>query len=361
MGNARTFFFGKWARRKYLLLILVSFLLGALTLSLCYANFQKEAVIKVDEKEEVIIKTWGNTVEDAVNQAEIKLGPEDKVYPSLDEDLDKETKIFIMRAFPVYVTADNKERVVWTTGGNVKEVIDELDIWVGTFDEVDPSLGTMLKPDLEINISRIERDYVVEEHEIPFSVIKRSNQNLERGITRLIREGEPGLREDLVEIVIKDGEEIERKVHSTTVIDEPIEKLMETGENTVLSRSGSDNLRFDRVINVVATAYCPGTVETGCPIDVHGHSQCTGRYNNAVTSSGRAAVAGNGTKDNPHLIAVDPGVIPLGSLVYVDGYGFAYAADRGGAIRGNRIDILKGNHNEALRFGRKELKVYVLK
>ena len=65
---------------------------------------------------------------------------------------------------------------------------------------------------------------------------------------------------------------------------------------------------------------------------------------------------------NPELkvIAVDPNVIPLGSKVWVEGYGHAIAGDTGGAIKGNRIDVFVPTKEQAYRFGRKSVKIRVL-
>ena len=59
-------------------------------------------------------------------------------------------------------------------------------------------------------------------------------------------------------------------------------------------------------------------------------------------------------------MTVDPNVIPLGSLLYIDKIGFAKAADVGGGIDKYEIDILFARHEDALKFGRQNLKVYVL-
>ena len=59
-------------------------------------------------------------------------------------------------------------------------------------------------------------------------------------------------------------------------------------------------------------------------------------------------------------MAVDPNVIPLGTRVYVPGYGLALAADTGSAIIGDRIDLCMENRDEALDFGRRDVKVYVI-
>ena len=61
------------------------------------------------------------------------------------------------------------------------------------------------------------------------------------------------------------------------------------------------------------------------------------------------------------IVAVDPKVIPMGSKLYIEGYGEAIAADQGGAIKGNRIDLCFSSHQQALRWGMKNVKVTVIK
>ena len=61
------------------------------------------------------------------------------------------------------------------------------------------------------------------------------------------------------------------------------------------------------------------------------------------------------------LVAVDTDIIPLGTELYIEGYGYAVADDTGGAIRGNKIDLAMDSHEEALYFGRQEVVVYILK
>jgi 3D (Asp-Asp-Asp) domain-containing protein len=60
------------------------------------------------------------------------------------------------------------------------------------------------------------------------------------------------------------------------------------------------------------------------------------------------------------VVAVDPNVIPMGTKLYVEGYGNAIAADQGGAIKGNRIDLYFDSHQEAMNWGMKTVKVTIL-
>lgn len=112
---------------------------------------------------------------------------------------------------------------------------------------------------------------------------------------------------------------------------------------------------------VEATAYCPGTPGSGCPKGPDGYPYCTGPYTDGYTATGVKAAPGDGTLENPHIIAVDPRVIPLKTVVYIPGYGYASAEDTGGAIKGNRIDILFAKHSDALKFGRKNIQIFVMR
>lgn len=75
-------------------------------------------------------------------------------------------------------------------------------------------------------------------------------------------------------------------------------------------------------------------------------------YKDGITAIGLKAGYG--------VVAVDPRVISLGTRVYVEGYGFAVAADLGGAIRGRKIDLCFDTHQEAKEYGRRPVKVYLL-
>lgn len=79
--------------------------------------------------------------------------------------------------------------------------------------------------------------------------------------------------------------------------------------------------------------------------------KCCGK-SDGVTATGRKAKQGR-------TVAVDPNVIPYGSIVYIDGVGDYIAEDCGGKIKGNRIDIYFDSHKDALEFGKQEHKVYV--
>lgn len=83
-------------------------------------------------------------------------------------------------------------------------------------------------------------------------------------------------------------------------------------------------------------------------------------YSYSEPGSGHITASGLDLYDNPQAIAVDPSVIPLNSIVNVEGYGVAIAADTGGAIKGNIIDVHFTTVAECVAWGRRQVKVTVM-
>lgn len=78
------------------------------------------------------------------------------------------------------------------------------------------------------------------------------------------------------------------------------------------------------------------------------------------TDGGGSGITASGIPAKRGIVAVDPAVIPLGTRLYIEGYGFALAADTGGMIEGHMIDLCMEDLKEALEFGRRNINVYVL-
>lgn len=86
-----------------------------------------------------------------------------------------------------------------------------------------------------------------------------------------------------------------------------------------------------------------------CPCE-----KCVGKKKIVRTASGTKPKAN-------YTIAVDTRIIPLGSILYIEGFGYFIAQDTGSAVKGNRIDIFVDSHQQALKLGRKKANVYLLK
>ena len=83
-------------------------------------------------------------------------------------------------------------------------------------------------------------------------------------------------------------------------------------------------------------------------------------YTSDPRENGGWNVTAIGTKIRRGVIAVDPRVIPLRTRVYVEGYGFATAEDTGGAIKGNKIDVVMDTKAQSRNWGVRNVKIYIL-
>lgn len=128
------------------------------------------------------------------------------------------------------------------------------------------------------------------------------------------------------------------------ILKKEIEKEIEKRKEIVVSRSSqyknSSIPQSSRSLTVEASGYTANCAEG-----------CTG-----ITATGINLNANRNAK----VIAVDPRVIPLGTKVYVEGYGYAVAGDTGGAIKGNKIDLHFATHNQAINWGRRTVTVKIL-
>ena len=122
-------------------------------------------------------------------------------------------------------------------------------------------------------------------------------------------------------------EAVESDINTVEMVEEPVR------ENVVESSGGAMN--YSAVMSMEATAYLP-------------------------TDGSSAGITATGIKATYGVVAVDPRVIPLGTKVYIPGYGVALAADTGGAIKGYKIDLCMETYSDCMQFGRRNVTVYVL-
>lgn len=177
----------------------------------------------------------------------------------------------------------------------------------------------------------------VEKKTIAYPVEYEFSRTVGPGRLVKVRNGESGEVRNVYQVTLKDGKPVSKELLRS-------EKEPAVSALFYMGREGYQPSRHKftrgRVLNMEATAYDPSPRTIG--------PGATGR-----TATGMKAKFG--------VVAVDPRVIPLGSLVYVEGYGFAIASDKGSAIKGNKIDLCYASRSTALAFGRRTVKVHVLR
>ncbi len=329
--------FGKRRMRFVAALVIVGI---AAILALVEANVVSKVTVIIDGQA-TSVTTVRTTVAGVLDQIGFAPRASDAVSPDLGAQVTDGAEITVKTAFPVTVRVGDEPRWVQTPGGTVQTLLDELGIEVNPLDKVTPSLDTLLHPESEISIVRVNRTVVTKQEPIPYGTLRWAEPKLEKGKTAVLREGRDGIKELVYEVVTEDGKEVSRTLVVEKVVQKPRDKIIGIGTKivvrTLMTAGGS--VRYVDVKEMEATAYYPGPESTGAWAD-------------GITATGLRA--GHG------IVAVDPRVIPLGTKVFIPGYGPAVAADVGGAIKGHRIDLCFDTYREAVHFGRRKLQVYIL-
>ena len=325
----------------------------ALTLVLCLAGFglmsKNKTVVLAFDGQEIEIKTFSDTVERILKQQGIEIATEDKVIPQLEAKVADGDRIIIHRAFEVKLVMGAEEQVIKTAAYTIQGFLESQGIQLSALDRVEPELHQSLQPGDVISVTQVEEEVATETQEIPYQTLIKYNESMEHGTAKVVQAGASGQKEVTFKITYEDGQEVSREVVDEVYHREAVNEIVEKGTLNYLITSRGEVTRYKHVLTVQATAYDAGYASTG---------KNPGDPYYGITSSG--------TRVRPGVVAVDPRVIPIGSKLYIESldgktsYGLAVAEDTGGAIKGNKIDIYYESRSEALRFGRKNLRVYIL-
>lgn len=322
---------------------LIGFGLAAVALIACLAGFfwQIRSVEITHRGNRISRLTFGRTVDEALSRSGISPGPFDRVEPSgatvLRQGLWAKNQVSVHAAFPVRIVAGGEPRELLTAVSTVGEAVEQFGLTVGPLDRVTPSLTAPLNPGQEIEIVRVERRVKTVSEPVGYQVTRRPDSSLEKGQEVVLRTGEDGVREITLIEEFENGRMVNQTVQEEKMIRDTVPEVVAYGTTDVVSRGGQ-SFRFRSSMIMRASAYTPGPESNP--------------WGNGYTATGVRAGRG--------VVAVDPSVIPLGSRVFVEGYGYALAADVGGSIKGNRIDLCFNEVGEALRFGVRSVKVYLL-
>nr|WP_205188933.1 G5 and 3D domain-containing protein [Metabacillus iocasae] len=308
----------------------------------------KSVQLVVDQQKKNIWTT-ANTVQEVLKDQKLELSKHDQIQPSLDTAIKQDLAIEIDKAFQVTLNEGENQQQVWSTSTTVADFLEQQEIKLNNPDRVDPSLSSQVTPGSVVNVIRIKKVTDVVEEPVDYATVTKNDPNLEKGKEKVIQKGQQGRVTKHYEVTLENGKETSRKLVKTEEQQESKDKILAIGSKIVkpvtqtaakvdrqVSRSNGSVAKEFTVNSTAYTAYCNG---------------CSGK-----TRTGFDLRA----NPNAKVIAVDPNVIPLGSKVYVEGYGYAVAADTGGAIKGNKIDVFFPDKSKAYKWGRRTVKIKVL-
>ncbi|MBO5213804.1 MAG: G5 domain-containing protein [Clostridia bacterium] len=270
-----------------------------------------------------------------------------------DDTESKEIVVSGNNSYLVHLKVDGKEFTHCYDKDEKQTVLDLLyrnDVYLNAEDTVNYDLSVELKPDMSVEVGRVTYEEVTERESIPFetkqilmsfalsSSLPTSLQD--KYSSRLKNTaGSPGIREIKVKKKLVNGEVVETTKISSTVIQAPKDAVVYVDASHLLNVGGGAPTNYIKKLDCEFTAYS---------YDENGPS---------LTASGAKARVG--------YVAVDPKVIPMHSYLYVvldNGfiYGYCYAKDTGGAIKGNIVDVFLPSDTDCSYFGRRQGTVYVI-
>jgi len=290
------------------------------------------------------IETRAATADELLTERGMVRTPEDAL--SVDPAsllVDGETVVY-KAAVPITVVVDGTPQTLRSAAGDVASLLKAERVAYDRHDRVSPAPSATLGEYAVVTVKHVDSWTETVRKPLAAKTVKRWAFTLPAGSSKVVDPGRPGVAEVAYAVTrTPDRRSVHRTKLVSRVIRAPRARIVAEGigEYAALSALATRGIEgtlklASSALSMVATAYtasCAG---------------CSG-----ITAIGRPA--GHG------IVAVDPRVIPLGTRMYIPGYGHAVAGDTGGAIHGNRIDLGFNSNAQANQFGRRSVMVYLIK
>lgn len=306
----------------------------------------RNTVEVVVDGQKVEITTLSKNVKTVLEDNGITVAQKDKISVELDSKVNHGDIIYINKAVNVKVVVDGKNLSIASAEKTVKDMLEAENIKINQEDKVTPSIDENLQEGMTVEVTRVKKELVDEVQPIAFETETRNNSELKQGVEEVVQDGSNGERTITTEVVYENGKEVNRRVVKEVVSKNPINKILDIGTLVAVERpsrgsSSDQDFEHSSVISCESTAYTSDRGDSG-----------------TVTATGTTV---RRNPDGYSTVAVDPRVIPLGTKLYIEGYGLAIAEDTGGAILGNKVDVYVNSYDEAVNWGRRQVNVYILK
>lgn len=321
--------------RKKLLIIGILAIFAVSALIMGFSTVLAKDVNLIVDGEEEVISTYANTVEDFLISEDIELSKDEAVFPTKDTEITDGMDIKIAKYKTITLKIGDNEEKKKVLSDTVDDLMEELGIELDEHDVVTTKPANEIVDKGIVGIERVDRKQFRKTEEIPYESEVIENDEMYQGETKVVQAGVKGEQIHTMQNVFVNDKLVSIENLDTEVVKEPVKEVVHKGTKEV---EGLNGKKVKKVIVMQATAYDP-------------------------SAGSKTAM---GTRARVGAVAVDPKVIPLGSKLYIESmdgfptYGYATAEDTGGAIKGNRIDLFYSTNSQALKFGRRNVKVYVL-
>lgn len=333
-----------------------------------------EVSLQIGYGQTEVIQTRERTVEDVLLRYGVTVRDGDTVYPSVRTAVTNGMTIRYQPVVVVNLIVGQDASTIYTMATDVAQLLREANVDVTERDTVLPDASTPIREGMTITVNT-NRDVVQYESQlIPYDMVEEEDDTLEEGVKKTVQVGVPGLERTRYALTVENGTITNRTKTDVETLRKAMPQIIKVGtkkvtepvtEPTTADESSpfipeaeveiaeppktDDVLDFSsaKQLLVEATAY------TNNPED-------TVTYDGRVLTRSGYDVTDTILFEGMRIIAVDPAIIPLGTRVYVEGIGMAIALDTGSAIKGQKIDIMMDEKEEAVTFGRKPLTIWVI-
>jgi uncharacterized protein YabE (DUF348 family)/3D (Asp-Asp-Asp) domain-containing protein len=274
----------------------------------------------VEDGHTVEYKSARPTLAMALRDAGIRLGPADDVFPDLSSPLVAGEVVTVEHAAAVTVRIGESTTVIYTHKRILKDALAEAGFSLGTEDRVEPGLDAAVTNGMSARLVRVAGKLITERDKVLAKTVFKPDDSLQGSQTRT-EKGHDGVHVSEYKVTIEDGIETEKTLTREYFDPEPVDSVIYYASSSLRATGlQPDSFQVIRVLHVYATWY---------------NAASAGRPNTdpyyGITASGVPVTKG--------IVAVDPNVIPLGTRLFIPGYGFAVAGDTGGGIVGDMIDL----------------------
>lgn len=305
---------------------------AAVILFVCLCTGVISAVLLKDDKDALISDaSLGYTANEDGSAADVNepaaAAPDEEQTAEKSESEDSASDSGLYRVSFTFYKKDSVS--CYTKSRTIGEIVELMGIELDENEKARTDLTVTVNADTDINVDCVEYGTDTATSPVEYETRYVDIQTIPRGSTKVYQQGKAGTKTTEYKVTYLNGVECEREVSNEYISTAPTECVIYRGVGGSIS-AGGKTYTYSYYIDCASTVYTGG----------------------GTTASGLPA--------SENVIAVDPRVIPLGTRVYIDGVGFRTAADTGGSIKGNFIDIYYNSGNPALAgYGRRSVRVYI--
>ncbi|MFA6296512.1 MAG: G5 domain-containing protein [Patescibacteria group bacterium] len=190
---------------------------------------RKYAVTIIDKKDKKEIVSDKNVVKDILKEQNIKLIKEDNINPNIDEQIENNSKIIISRANLINIFVDGQENIAKTHFKQVDKIIAEAGIKLNGDDYTIPESNSKIENNAKIEIIRVTKKEEITKEEIPFETEEQYSDQMYEDEQNVSQVGKNGILEKTYEIRLENDKEVDKKLVSEEKTLEPQNKIIVYG------------------------------------------------------------------------------------------------------------------------------------